>query len=170
MVKNINLLLWLGMGLLLAGFAAPAGAAVSGGPLSSAPAGPQRPESVVIMGVPVIIERLPVDEVAEAERVMQRALANVQLNEATISRIARDFGLLNVPAPNRHLGMLGGDIGFWAGEVRKGIVDRDRLLAEFAARKLVLQTAAANRIFIPTQGDLAAAAQPLMGYFLNQLP
>ncbi|MFH1058156.1 MAG: hypothetical protein V1797_05675 [Pseudomonadota bacterium] len=158
------------MVLLLIGLAAPAGAAVSGGQLPAAPAGPPRPEAAVIMAVPVALEPRQVDAVVVIERQVQKAQTKAPLNEATITAMAKEMGLFNVPAPNRHLGMVGGDVGYWAQQVRQGNIDRDRLLAEFAARKVVLQAAAAKKIYIPSQGDLAAAAQPLVGYFLNQLP
>lgn len=170
MNKTNTIVFWVGVGLMLVGMVDPAWTAVSGGSLPPAPSGQPRPESAVIMGLPVRLEPRQVDAAVQLEKEVQKSLSKSASTETSIADMAKQFGLFNVPSPNRHLGMLTGDISYWEVQVSRGYIDRDRLAAEFAARKVVLQTAAAKNIYIPSQGDLAAAAHPLVGYFLNQLP
>ena len=82
-----------------------------------------------------------------------------KMDEGSVRALAQSMGLIRAAPPNAHLGMLGGDISFWAGSRLKP----GQMLQEFAARRVILEAAARQNFFIPDQGKLSFLAGQIKG-------
>jgi len=80
------------------------------------------------------------------------------LTRARVEKLAREFGLLEKTETNPHLAFLENDISYW----HKQNLDENRLQLEFAARKLVLESADKQRVAISDKETLSLAARQII--------
>lgn len=112
---------------------------------------------IVIAGKFLVISKENLEEVL--------AICKTIPETTSIMGIAEKLDISKIKGINSHLSMQDGDYAFWR---EQGLNFRNYLV-EFAARRLILEAATLQKVYIPEQGDLSFSANQVKEKISNRL-